>query len=834
MDELYQQFLQPASEFAPMPFWFWNDRLDKDVLRQQIEDFQQKGVDGFVLHPRKGIPEQTKYLSEEFMEYVQFAVKEAANRNMHVILYDEAMYPSGAANGKVVEQEPTFASRGLKAEVINDWDRPAEVPLESGDRIVAVYIALKKESGGYDARHTTCLYPLNAQVVKVDQEKAAVPAEVIHSFFQANNRKKDDYACLFLIEGYTEGTIRGVHPDQDDGERNAPPSADLLNPAAVQSFIDLTHERYKEKVGNYFGNTIFAMFTDEPDITGRNAKRGYLAWTKRFEIYLYQEGLHVEDLPGLFFDIGAETSRIRQTYHKAIDKRMLESYYIPIAKWCKENNLYLTGHPAKSDDIGLLKPFTIPGQDVVWRWVAPEDGKGITGEHSTAGKCGSDAARHYGRRRNLNEYLGVCGLDNSWNLSASDMKWYTDWLAVRGVNLFCPHAFYYSVEGRERSHERPPDVGLNNVWWPYYSYFSTYIKRISWLMADSVNQTEIAILALDHYIPWKVAATFYQNQMEFNYVHESLFKDGQVMVKNGRLLIGEQSYLAVVVDELEWSQFDNSVLNQLKLFADQGGNVYVVSNTQQLPDFKTIDVAIEDHKSLLEQLTMHRYADLTGDHQDLRITKVKKDGRLFYFMTNEGDNNYEGSIQFRADQPDEQWNPWTGERSLLVKSADNSYYLTLPRRESIIWAAGHGSGTIETQVKPMVVAKEWTPTLQLLNQKDAWNRTELLDWAKCEELQYFSGAMEYQFNFDYDGEDVEKLVIDLGEVHEIAEVTLNDSPAKVKMWSPYSVAFSSDYLLNGKNTLHISITNNSANEMDHQILPSGLFGPIKIIGKRNE
>ncbi|UOQ47037.1 hypothetical protein MUN88_13190 [Gracilibacillus caseinilyticus] len=834
MDALYQQFLQPATEFAPMPFWFWNDRLDKAVLREQIADFQQKGVEGFVLHPRKGIPEQTKYLSDEFMEYVRFAVEEADQRNMHVILYDEAMYPSGAANGKVVEQEPRFASRGLKVQEMNDWDQSIEIPLESDDRVVAVYLALKNESEGYDVDHTTCLYPLNAQVVMINREKAVVPAEVIDSFFQANNRKKEEYACLFLIEGYTEGTIRGVHPEQDDGETHAPRSADLLNPAAVQSFINLTHERYKEIVGDYFGNTIFAMFTDEPDITGRNSKPGYLAWTQHFEISLYHEGLHVEDLPGLFFDIGEKTSRIRQTYQKAIDKRMLESYYIPIAEWCKENRLHLTGHPAKSDDIGLLKPFTIPGQDVVWRWVAPEDDQGITGEHTTAGKCGSDAARHYGRRRNLNEYLGVCGVDNSWNLSASDMKWYTDWLAVRGVNLFCPHAFYYSVEGRERSHERPPDVGLNNVWWPYYSYFSTYIKRISWLMTDSVNQAGIAILALDHYLPWKVAAAFYQNQIEFNYVHESLFKDEKVTVENGRLVIGDQSYQAVLVDDMEWSQLDSSVLKQLKLFADQGGKVYVVSDTLQQPDFETIYVTSDDNKKLAEQLAMHRYTELTGDHQNIRITKINKGGRLFYFMTNEGESNYKGGIQFVTDQPVEEWNPWTGERSLLMKLDDNDYYLHLPRRESIIWAVGHEDGTIETRAKRKAVTEEWTSTLQPQNKEGAWNRSELLDWSMCEELRYFSGTMEYLFCFEYDGEDVEEIVIDLGEVHEIAEVTLNDSPSKVKMWSPYDVTFSSDYLLDGKNTLHVFVTNNSANKMDQQLLPSGLVGPIKIIGKRNE
>ena len=32
-----------------------------------------------------------------------------------------------------------------------------------------------------------------------------------------------------------------------------------------------------------------------------------------------------------------------------------------------------------------------------------------------------------------------------------DMKWYLDWLFVRGVNMIFPHAFYYSLRDRRKS-----------------------------------------------------------------------------------------------------------------------------------------------------------------------------------------------------------------------------------------------------------------------------------------------------------------------------------------------------------------------------------------------
>ena len=149
--ELLGDILSPSGEFSPVPCCFFNDRPEKEKIKAQLEDFVQKGVCAFVLHPRIGIPEEIPYLSEAFFETVCFIVRTAANLNMKVVLYDEGMYPSGSAHGMVV------------------------------------------------------------------------------------------------------------------AEKRAPLAADILNPLAVSCFIRLTHEKYYEKLGEYFGKTIIGFFTDEPD-----------------------------------------------------------------------------------------------------------------------------------------------------------------------------------------------------------------------------------------------------------------------------------------------------------------------------------------------------------------------------------------------------------------------------------------------------------------------------------------------------------------------------------------------------------------------------------------
>ena len=112
-EELLREILRPGEEFSPMPFWFFNDAFDEEKVKSQLEDYVEKGVNGFVLHPRIGVPEEMPYLSEEYFRAVRFIVATAAKLGMKVALYDEGMYPSGSAHGKVAEADPEYAAKGI-------------------------------------------------------------------------------------------------------------------------------------------------------------------------------------------------------------------------------------------------------------------------------------------------------------------------------------------------------------------------------------------------------------------------------------------------------------------------------------------------------------------------------------------------------------------------------------------------------------------------------------------------------------------------------------------------------------------------------------------------
>lgn len=742
---LFRSFQSPQDEFTAFPFWFWNDKLSKTEIKRQINDFYDKGIKGFVIHPRKGLPKSIHYLSDKYMQYVLWAVREAHSLHMQVVLYDEAMYPSGSANGLVVKENPMWASRCLVMEYANE-------DVKEASDLVAVCTA--KLSGGSVS---------NIEAVLPSQNRYICP--------------KDGRVLLCFRMCFSGGTIRGVHEQEDDGEAYAPASADLLNPEAVKAFIRLTHEKYDEVLHSFFGNTVVAIFTDEPEIIGRNARQDCIAWTTGF-LNEFGSG---EELPALFLDMGKDTMAIRKRYRRAVNRRMLKTYYQPLSKWCEEHHVALTGHPAQSWDIGLLKPFQIPGQDVVWRYVEP--GKGIFGKESVLAKCSADAAWHNGRRRNANECFGCCGGDDGqWSFDMDEMKWYMDYLFVRGVNMLFPHAFFYSLRDG-RSDERPPDVGPNNLWWSMYRTIALYISRLSWLMTDVRHTALVAVLCQEDELPWRCCVPLYENQVEFRYVQAS------------QLLTAPYTHLC-----LGDASLDDDEMKAVNAFCERGGKL--LSTIEQLP----------------------RDAIVTPPSPFLRICHVNKEGIDLYLLVNEGETTIDGFLTVGVSGEAQWWNAWNGGVSKAVRDGKERYQLCLERRESIVLCVDTSKpphiGT-HSEKKKYTGCQVLANTMWLLTRMDNAEQVILQSddkgclngWETIEGWAYYSGWVAYEATIDLH----EISQLDLGDVKGMVRVFSNGKEVGTKMWAPYLFE-----LEKGKHHLRIEVSNTMENHMGKHPLPSGI------------
>jgi len=101
MIQIFKCLTEERKEYQPIPFWSWNDRLDKDKLIQQIRWMKACGIGGFFMHARSGL--KTTYLSQEWMECIEACCDEARALGMQAWAYDENGWPSGFVGGKLLE-----------------------------------------------------------------------------------------------------------------------------------------------------------------------------------------------------------------------------------------------------------------------------------------------------------------------------------------------------------------------------------------------------------------------------------------------------------------------------------------------------------------------------------------------------------------------------------------------------------------------------------------------------------------------------------------------------------------------------------------------------------
>jgi hypothetical protein len=550
----------PPSECSLMPFWFWNDDLSDAEIRRQIDDFAAHGVDGFVIHPRVGLPRSIGWMSDAMLRFMRVAVDEAARRGMKVILYDEGMYPSGSSCGQVVAKNPAFACRGLAMLPALDADT-----LPDGHHVVA-------------------------------QLRTAAGDEVA------------------IIDRPIDAFIRGLHYVGEGPAEDEPPMGDILNPDAVALVIELIHERFHATLGDHFGSTIIGVFTDEPSPTGRLRERdvwpgttGILGHVNRLLGYDF-----TPHLPALWRDDEPDAQRFRRDYRWAVRRRMEETWYTPLSRWCAEHGVALCGHPQEGDEIGALRFFQIPGQDLVWRWVAMDEPSALHGPESTQGKASSSAMVHLGRRRNSNEFAGAYGPQTTF----AEFRWLAYWCLVRGVNLLIPHAFYYSVRGPRRD-ERPPQVGPNSAWWGDFKPFADACRRLCWVNTDSRHACDLAILTGPDHCPWAAAAACFRDQRDFNYLEDRLLLEAACVSDAGVAIAGMCYRVLIVEDD---ALLTDAVRDKLRPMIDAGRLVRWTEDAAGLA-------------ALAAQLP--RDVTLEAPTPGLRVRHVVKGGAHYYLFFNE-------------------------------------------------------------------------------------------------------------------------------------------------------------------------------------------------------
>ncbi|MCX5321990.1 glycosylhydrolase-like jelly roll fold domain-containing protein [Streptomyces sp. NBC_00120] len=139
-----------------------------------------------------------------------------------------------------------------------------------------------------------------------------------------------------------------------------------------------------------------------------------------------------------------------------------------------------------------------------------------------------------------------------------------------------------------------------------------------------------------------------------------------------------------------------------------------------------------------------------------------------------------------------------------------------------------GTVKITDTLEPIPVDGDWTLTLA---QDGAEPVTRPLgSWSDLARLYSGSGTYTKNITLDAAALDGRRLLLDLGTVREVAEVTVNGKEFGPVLWSPYVIDVT-DGLKAGVNRLSVRVSNTLSNERNKP-LPSGLLGPVVLRPRR--
>ncbi|MCL2517706.1 MAG: hypothetical protein FWF15_03995 [Oscillospiraceae bacterium] len=465
-----ENFKNPPDEYRPATMWFWTDDLKEDEITFQLKEFKKQGIYDIFVNAVFGI--NVRYLSDEFFGFVKYAVAECKRLGLRYWIYDEFNWPSGNAGGELLRDYPWAAGKILKLESVvclpgftaektvrgkllaahavfgNDTviDVTDKVKIEEAHGIVTVY---------YNNRYCNTI--------------------TVNYYFSVPDPHVLTTCVWYKYAGYEPGYI------------------DTFNRAAVDKFIELTHERYKKWVGDEFGKTVMGVFTDEvcladPFTLGENR----LPWSEHFaEKFKDLNGYDIiGHLHGLITPpVTAEQKKVRNDYFNTAKILYLENFIKPMYDWCDENNLKFTGHfdgeesvtwhlMQSADLITSFEYMHIPGIDSIVSAKKINDKN-----YNVAGKILASISKYYGRERTLCETYTASG----WDLRMPIMKKIANRLIMLGVNMIHFMGAYYSWDGIMKTGYTtyPPTHGYNNTLWGHYGKFGDYISGMQYLSAKT-------------------------------------------------------------------------------------------------------------------------------------------------------------------------------------------------------------------------------------------------------------------------------------------------------------------------------------------------------------
>lgn len=529
MDYRLQDNLCGVQQDYIAPF-LWLHWEDDQYIVETIERIYDSGIRSVCLESRT----HEDFVRDGWWSDVQLILEECKKRGMKVWILDDKHYPTGYSNGIFIEKY-----KELLPWCITEQHMDVVGPVVDGAAMASGWTASP-----------------NDEILAVIALKHIPDSEKYSETINITGGLSEDMVYFTL----TEGMWRIVFLIKTRSGYAARHSmyCDMLNPAAVDLFVEEVYEPHYTHFKEYFGDTLLGFFSDEPGFKNNGA----VSWdtdlgcpfmhhpwgdsvVKRLKDKYGDKFMEV--LSGIWFDIGGDDSAdIRYTYMDIITDEYRRNFCNKIGNWCHKHGVKYIGHIIEDNHMHArtgagpghyfrsMDGQDMSGIDVVLHQILPglaecaNAGRVIYHHmnneffHYYLGKLASSFAHidPVKQGRAMCEIFGAYG----WAEGSKVMKYLMDHMLVRGINYFVPHAFSPMPNDKDC----PPnfyDTGHN----PQYRYFKDhmdYMNRMCYMLNDGKHISTCALLydaenrwINGEYLPLeKVAKVLYDNLFDYDVI----------------------------------------------------------------------------------------------------------------------------------------------------------------------------------------------------------------------------------------------------------------------------------------------------------------------------
>jgi hypothetical protein len=582
-----------------------------------------------------------------------------------------------------------------------------------------------------------------------------------------------------------------------------------------------------------------------------------------------------------YFEAGGIGERIRADYRLTVSDLLADRFIQPFVDWNRRNGL-LARFQAHGAPVDTLKGYGLA--DI------PETEDLVDGGNPYFMRLARSAAHLYGRA--LVSAESLCWAGRPYGVTLGEMRQRADLIFASGVNQMVFHGMPYAYQ-RERWpgwHAFAPiafSTGFStllaetNPLWPGLRRLTAYVARMQALMRQGTSVVPVAL---------------YLNEIGYydgiegrgekhNPIERALLSGGYdydrinaqsllaAHVADGQLVTaGGAKFPALVLPPIDALRAE--VAERIADFARAGLPVFFLDHTPARElgflDYRARDarIAAAMGQVMANGGQIVRRAELgdrlyaakipanlrfAGNGADIIFVQRAIDGRTVTFLHNNAQERRDASFDIAAKGRLTRWDAMTGKTALHAFTASANGMrvpLSLAPGESALLVVDP-AGTPEQPSQHKTVGEQALPA-------SGWSLhvnghgvggvpivrkvtlPALTDFANVEGLSRFSGTATYRTSFRVDPawrKVGTRVILDLGEVHDMATVSVNDRALPILIGPDWTVDISGAIRRSGKNQIEIIVANVPNNAMidpkkpsfkDIKPVPAGLIGPVTL------